>query len=184
MIKDTQPKEKEKTKEKKRKAKSSKVAKKRLNKELEVVVMNNTNGRIFYRCPKTMSIIEMQEYGDMDTMTLEQLNTMRNSHKAMLENFWIVIVDVYDDEITVDDVIEHLRLKRLYGDMEFYDEAIDKLILDTSLEEFKEKIKVIQPKLVLLIAQRIKVLDMRGQFGDSYKMRFLEDYIGKEGLFD
>ncbi len=184
MIKDTQPKEKEKTKEKKRKAKSSKVAKKRLNKELEVVVMNNTNGRIFYRCPKTMSIIEMQEYGDMDTMTLEQLNTMRNSHKAMLENFWIVIVDVYDDEITVEDVVEHLRLKRLYGDMEFYDEAIDELILDTSLEEFKEKIKVLQPKLVLLIAQRIKVLDMRGQFGDSYKMRFLEDYIGKEGLFD
>ncbi len=171
MKKDTQPKETKKTK------------KKRVTKDVEVVVMNNTNGKLFYRCPKTATIIEMQEFGDTETLTVEQLNVMKNSQKAMLEKFWMVLVDVEDDEITLEDVLEYLRIKKLYNGFNFSEDALDNLIKDTTYDEFETEIRKMKNSLVLIIAQRMKVLNKEGEFGDSYKMKFLADYMGNSMIF-
>lgn len=167
MKKDTQPKKE----------------KKKITKDLEVVIMNNTNSKIFYRCPKTSSIIEMQEFGDTETLTIEQLNAMKNSHKAMLEKFWIVLVDVMDEEISLEEVLEYLRIKKLYNGFIFSADALDELIKDSTYEEFQCEIKKMKNSLVLIIAQRMKVLNKEGEFGDSYKMNFLADYMGSPTIF-
>lgn len=171
MKKDTQPKE------------IKKIKKKRVTKDVEVVVMNNTNGKLFYRCPKTSTIIEMQGFGDTETLTIEQLNVMKNSQKSMLEKFWIVLVDVEDDEISLEDVLEQLRIKKLYNGFTFSEDAIDNLITETTYEEFQSEIRKMKNNLVLIVAQRMKILNKEGEFGDSYKMKFLAEYMGSPMIF-
>lgn len=193
-IKDTQPKEKKSTKKTSVKEKSvlkdlgarmeqRSRMKNLLRKDIEVEIMNNTNGKLFYKCPKTHQIIEMQGYGDMEVLTIEQLNAMKNSHRNMLENFWIVIVDVYDDEVEIDDVLAYLRLDKLYKGIKFDSEILDGLVRETDLEEFKAIILDIQPSLVVRIAERMKVLSEAGSFGDMYKMRFISELMGQPDLF-
>lgn len=193
-IKDTQPKEKKSTKKTSVKEKSvlkdlgarmeqRSRMKNLLRKDIEVEIMNNINGKLFYKCPKTHQIIEMQGYGDMEVLTIEQLNAMKNSHRNMLENFWIVIVDVYDDEVEIDDVLAYLRLDKLYKGIKFDSEILDGLVRETDLEEFKAIILDIQPSLVVRIAERMKVLSEAGSFGDMYKMRFISELMGQPDLF-
>ena len=55
----------------------------------EVIFMNNTNGNLFYRCPKTHATYDMYEHGDTDYITVEQLMIMNNTSRKMLKELWI-----------------------------------------------------------------------------------------------
>lgn len=192
-MEDTQPKAK-KTKKKTKPAKkglaglsermeSRKKSRNTLNKDLEVEVMNITSGKVFHRCPKTNQVIEMAEFGDTEVMTMEQLNAMKNRERKTLENFWMVITDVYSDEVEIDDVLDALRLSSIYNGMRFDENVLDNVIIELTFEEFEEIIHEMKPQLVLRVAERMKVLLTKGQFGDMYKMDYIANLIGKPDLF-
>ena len=162
---------------------NAKKRKSSIHKDVQVEVMNNVSGKLFYRCPKTNTVIEMLNYGDTEILTMEQLNAMKNSHRAMLNNFWIVLVDVLDDEVTLDDVLKELRIDKIYDGIEFDSEILENAITSTSLEEFKDIIVEMNPQLVVRVAERIKLLSMGGQFGDMYKMNFIADLMEQPDLF-
>lgn len=166
------------------KIKKNNKVKKTIDRNLEVEVMNLTQGQFAYTCPKTMARIEMTGYGDTEIMTIEQLNVMKNSHKGILEKFWIGIVGVEDEDITVDDVLIYLRLDRLYGDVRFEADKLDDFIIESEREEFIEKIQKMKPALVVILAQRMKVLNIEGEFGDSYKMEAVAKRMGRPELFN
>lgn len=77
----------------------------KIDRDLEVAFMNNTNGGFFYKCPKTQNIYDMQEYGDIDYITVDELLTMRNSYRKILNDLWILLIDVNSDEVSIEDVL-------------------------------------------------------------------------------
>ena len=90
-----------------------------LNRDTEVLVMNNTQGTFYYYCPKTHMSIRLEEFGDSEIVTMEVLEGMKNRGKSIFKNYYLVILDVYPeenlvDEIDVSDVLTYLGISDLY----------------------------------------------------------------------
>lgn len=79
--------------------------KREIDKDTEVVVYNNTSGKLKYEARKGNGYLELERFMDSDVMTVEELQQMRNTNRAVLEDGWLFI----DDE----EVLEHLRLDKL-----------------------------------------------------------------------
>ena len=79
----------------------------RIDKDTEITVVNNTHGAFVYFF-KDISL-ELDEYGDEDTLTFGELKTISSGrHKKVLQNLLLLITDVDDDELTVNDVVKQL----------------------------------------------------------------------------
>lgn len=90
------------------------MARKKVDLDIEVMVQNNRRGILNYNDGRG-ALIELQEYGDEEYVsmrTLKSLSTGRN--KTFLRSMSLLIVDVLDDETTLDDVLEELRLTKYY----------------------------------------------------------------------
>ncbi|WP_024622596.1 hypothetical protein, partial [Metaclostridioides mangenotii] len=85
--------------------KKRKITKKELRNNahnIEVEIMNISNGAIFYICKKTGEVIELNESGNSTIVTLEVLMNMKNQSKVMLNGLLLSIIDVYEDDISID----------------------------------------------------------------------------------
>ena len=155
------------------------------NSNIDVEIMNIAGGEVFYRCPKTHVEVSLQSVGDTETVDLDLLMTMKNRHKGFFSKYVIGIVDVYDDEITIEDVVNYLGIGELYKDIENLDaNYIEDLILDTDSLEFADIIGKLNIGLVQRIAERALVLFKTGQFDSRYKCDAIEKVLQIKGLFD
>jgi len=102
--------------------------KKNISKDTEIVIMNNSNAIFLYKSKITLQEYRMSDYGDIEYITVDELLRIKNSHKVMLENLWIRIIEVMDEEISVEDVITYLRLETVYNDVNKIKD-VDDLIL-------------------------------------------------------
>lgn len=73
--------------------------------ETEVEVYNNTSGLLVYSARKGGGYLHLDDFMDSDFLTVGELQQMRNTHKAALENGWIYV----DNE----EVLDFLRLGKL-----------------------------------------------------------------------
>lgn len=162
-------------------------------KEIEVLIMNNLQGNFYYECPKTHIIIEMQNYGDVEVVTLDVLNAMKNSYKNILDNYWILIADVYSDDYTIEDIVQFLRLKEKYKFINSLLEKdkdsksiLDKIILNSSVKKFKEIINSLNNSLLIRLSERAVSLYKQKIFKDKFKMDTLAEALNEEvlALFD
>lgn len=80
-------------------------AKPKIDGSTEVLVYNNTSGRLVYSARKGNGFLELDQPMDSDYLTVDELQQMRNGHRRMLEDGWIYV----DDE----EVLDHLRLGKL-----------------------------------------------------------------------
>jgi hypothetical protein len=163
--------------------KETKNTKRLITKDTEVVVMNNTKGLFSYDCPKTHDRYEMSDYGDTDTMTIEHLNTMKNQHRTILEKYWILPIEVIDENIELKDVLEYLRIDSLYENIELDVTFFDDLILKSNVQKFKKSIGEMSKAFIERIAERAIMLFKDGRFADHFKMRAMEELLGNENLF-
>lgn len=170
-----------------------------LNKDIEVLIMNNTQGQFYYHCPKTNMEIHLHEFGDTQVVTLELLEVMKRRAKKLLRNYLIMIIDVFpdydvEDEIEVLDVIRYLDIEDLYeaicvddefeNDGTIYDEEFfDNLIINKDKSTFDEVIKKMNAKLLTQMAHRCVYLYRTGKFDSRYKMETVEKLLGIEDLF-
>ena len=168
-----------------------------LNRDTEVLVMNNTQGTFYYYCPKTHMSIRLEEFGDSEIVTMEVLEGMKNRGKSIFKNYYLVILDVYPeenlvDEIDVSDVLTYLGISDLYetindelekyGDI-YSDEFFDSLLLDKDLDDFKRILDKMHLGLARRLATRAHVLFKDKEFDSGNKMNLLQDKIGVEDLF-
>lgn len=161
------------------------ASKKRLTtipKDLDVIIMNNTNGRFAYTCPRTQNRHDIDTFGDMDRITLAELSTMKNSHKIILDKFWILIIDVDSDEFTVEDVLYYLQLDKLYEEA-LSNEEIDNLLKKVALNKFEKILKSLNNVMAVKVIERAVMLFREGEFGDSNKMDIMEELVKREDLF-
>lgn len=155
------------------------------NKSIDVEIMNIAGGEVFYRCPKTHSEITLESVGDTETVDLDFLMTMKNRHKGLFTRYIIAIVDVYDDEITIEDIITYLGIGDLYKEAERLDaNYIEDLILNTDAIEFSEIIDRLNIALVHRIGERALDLFKNGQFDSRYKCDSIERKLQMKDLFD
>ena len=117
--------------------------------DIEVLVQNNRRGILNYNDGRG-ALIELQEYGDEEYVsmrTLKSLSTGRN--KNLLRTLSLIIVDVVDEEATLEDVLAELRLTKYYDkakkDMDTEDDlnvdVMDEFLEDASLDDIKRIMK-------------------------------------------
>ena len=168
-----------------------------LNRDTEVLVMNNTQGTFYYYCPKTHMSMRLEEFGDSEIVTMEVLEGMKNRGKSIFKNYYLVILDVYPeenlvDEIDVSDVLTYLGISDLYetindelekyGDI-YSDEFFDSLLLDKDLDDFKRILDKMHLGLARRLATRAHVLFKDKEFDSGNKMNLIQEKIGVEDLF-
>jgi len=180
-----------------KKPKSFRELRKMLTRDTEVLIMNNTQGGFYYKCPKTNMEINMLEFGDTEVVTIELLEAMKNRSRIVFKNYCIMIVDVYpevefEDVIEISDVLNYLGIADLYnivsdelennGDL-YSEEFFDNLIINKSRDEFEKIAKKMNRKLLIQLAHRSVLLYQTGKFDSRYKMEFIQDKLGMEDLF-
>lgn len=125
------------------------MSRKKMDLDIEVLVQNNRRGILNYNDGRG-ALIELQEYGDEEYVsmrTLKSLSTGRN--KTLLRTLSLIIIDVIDEEVTLEDVLAELRLTKYYDkakeDMAIEEdlnaEVIDKFLDDASLDDVKRVMK-------------------------------------------
>ena len=129
--------------------------------DIEVLVQNNRRGILNYNDGRG-ALIELQEYGDEEYVsmrTLKSLSTGRN--KNLLRTLSLIIIDVIDEEVTLEDVLAELRLTKYYDkakkDMDTEDDlnvdVMDEFLEDASLDDIKRVMK--NKNLRTCISERI-----------------------------
>ena len=121
------------------------MSRKKMDLDIEVLVQNNRRGILNYNDGRG-ALIELQEYGDEEYVSmraLKSLSTGRN--KALLRGLSLIIVDVIDEETTLEDVLAELRLTNYYdkakedigieGDLSA--EAMDEFLENADLNDIK-----------------------------------------------
>lgn len=125
------------------------MSRKKMDLDIEVLVQNNRRGILNYNDGRG-ALIELQEYGDEEYVsmrTLKSLSTGRN--KNLLRTLSLIIIDVIDEEVTLEDVLAELRLTKYYDkakkDMDTEDDlnvdVMDEFLEDASLDDIKRIMK-------------------------------------------
>lgn len=175
----------ESTKETKETKKTTQKKPKRVvvDRDTEVVFMNNTNGSLFYRCPKTHSVYDMQEYGNTDYITVEQLMIMNNTSRKMLKELWILLVDTADENVEIDDVIKYLGLDSLYSD-EITPDSIEDFIVKSTDNKFETSLQKMGKTLSKKVVEHSLLLFKSGNLNSLSKINILKDFTNNEDLFE
>lgn len=152
-------------------------------KDVECVVMSLCNGELVYRDRRTSRLFEFPELGDSEIMTIEELSTMKNLARKFFRNSYVTIVDVLDDEYTLDDVYEYLQIKT--NTEILCAEDMDDIILDMDIDDFRT---ILQNRkeggLRQRIVERAIKLYEDGEFNDYSKMKVIKDVTKLDYLFE
>lgn len=152
-------------------------------KDVECVVMSLCNGELVYRDRRTSRLFEFPELGDSEIMTIEELSTMKNLARKFFKNSYITVVDVLDDEYTLEDVYEYLQIKTNAEIL--CAEDMDDIILDMDVNDFRT---ILQNRKEGGLRQRIVERAMKlyedGEFNDYSKMKIIKDVTKLDYLFE
>lgn len=152
-------------------------------KDVECVVMSLCNGELVYRDRRTSRLFEFPELGDSEIMTIEELSTMKNLARKFFKNSYITVVDVLDDEYTLEDIYEYLQIKT--NTEILCAEDMDDIILDMDVNDFRT---ILQNRKEGGLRQRIVERAMKlyedGEFNDYSKMKIIKDVTKLDYLFE
>ncbi|KGM93362.1 hypothetical protein ADU90_06380 (plasmid) [Clostridium botulinum] len=151
--------------------------------DLEIVIMNNTNNKFTYECPRTHRSYDMTSYGDLDYITYEELNAMKNKYRIILQDYWILPIDVISDDVTLEDVLQFAGLKDIYKAEMLQSDFIDELLINKDINEFMDIMQKVTNKYILSIVDRAVALFKENKFNDYSKMSVLENKVQKPDLF-
>ena len=163
-----------------------------VDKDVEVIVRNNTFYRFVYENNRIMTSFDMEKYGDEEYVTVGELRTMVNSNRKIFEDFIILIVDILDDNYTLYDLLIYLGLEKKYDEYfsvasDYEEQQIGDLktfITKSSADSFIGLFESMGDKL------RSRVIDMSiklfklGKFNDYSKMQIIRKYTSDEIFLD
>lgn len=159
---------------------------KRIDQDLEILIANNVRGSFFYKSRNEDLILDMDEFGDEEYVTFGDLKKMMAQNRAILEKLKLVVVGVIDDEITVEDVVEALRLKDTYNELksvlkgDFTENGIEDFIEDCTLEDLGKILNSKKTKLSSSIIETSIVMYRNGKLTDYNKMKLIAERIGRK----
>lgn len=154
---------------------------KKNSKEIEVEIMNITNGGAYYRS-NNGNEIDIDYPGDTIIVSLKDLEDVKTK-RAMLEKMYISICEVFSDDYTVDDILKYLNLDKFYKDNHMTLDSIDEFLEESNITEFERILKSSEKAVVRRFAERAVRLVNEGKFGNVYKRECLQQIVCDENLF-
>lgn len=113
------------------------MARKRIEKDTEIIIMSTVRNGSFHYSNKTGTVvIDLQDHGDDDFIDFASLKQMSSRSKSILEDFELLITGVEDDDITIEDVVRELRLDDGYKELASITNAEGMEIKADNIEEF------------------------------------------------
>lgn len=138
-----------------------------------VDVQSCTYGNMLYISKRTGNRVEWEDFGDIQTMTVGELQIMKGSQPLFFERKLIMIVGE-----NAKDVIDYLQLNKYYADFGSIDE-ID-AIFEASPEEIKRIVANLPDKAIETIARRAYALIEDGTIDSQRVINALQDSLGYE----
>lgn len=164
------------------------MAIKKIDKETEIIIVNNTSGGFFYQSPNGSLIIDLDNHGDEDYITFGDLKTMMARKRGILEKLNLIITEVVDGECTVDDVVEALRLKDTYAELrslsdddeiETYSiDIIENFVIDNTHEKIQKVLMSEKSKVKGRIFEAAVNLYRGKKLTDYNKMQVIAESMG------
>jgi len=155
----------------------------KIERDLEVKFMNNLDGGFNHVDDKTQSYYRLENYGDFDYITVDELMRMKNKYPKVLNEFWILLTEVEDDDIELEDVLKYLQLDKVYSTI-IPPKTVEKLLLQDSIEVFEKALDNMDNLMIEKIAERAVGLFKEKQFSDRWKMDALAKKLNNDYLFD
>ncbi|MBO1087251.1 hypothetical protein [Enterococcus mundtii] len=162
------------------------VKRSKIDQDVEIVVMNNVRGSFFYKSRNGDLVLDLDEFGDEEYMTFGDLKKMMASKRVILEKLKLIIVGVEDDEITVEDVVDSLRLTDTYNELkatsngEIRATGIEDFILESTTDELSKTLNSSKTKLKNTIMETAVVMYRDGKLTDYNKMKLFAEKIGRK----
>lgn len=148
-----------------------KVMKRKLDPDTEVDVMSNFAGELIYISPKTSEKITWPTLGDIEPMTVDELNTMKNTCRKFFERGWVKPVGEYSNE-----VIAQLRLNNYYTD--FIDVSKLRSLFGLPKDEIVRYVNNTKPAIRDTIAIAIQSMIENEELVNLSVIRAFEEAIG------
>lgn len=170
------------------------MARKRIDKDFEVSIVNNLHGGFFYSSPNGDFIIDMENYGDEDYVSFGDLKSMMSRNRKFLVNLYLVITDVVGDEYTLEEVISSLKLKDSYDELlslsdeklsevDFIDiENVSDFVREAEPEKIAKILENRKSKLRLTIADVATDMYREGDLSDYNIMKVVSEKLGHEDV--
>ena len=155
---------------------------KKVSKSTEVVVMNNTNGMLYF--PTKTKDLDIRTGGDTDIVTVEELQEIKNKSKSMFAKFYLVPVDVIDEEITLEEVVVYLGLDTIYNKDNLNMEDYMDNVINSTPEQFLRYMETLSGDIVEIIAEKIADMYMNDEFDSSRKQQMLCDRLNNQYFFE
>lgn len=172
------------------KKKLSKSELKKYLKNADIDVVSNFTLNIYVPCESTGEELNLVRYGEGDTITVDMLRHIKQDARLLLEKGWLIIEDVYIDdlpddvEIEVKDVYEFLSLGKVYENIKDLDtDYFDNLILKSKRDDFERRVEKMDAALRMVLINRAIDLYKDKEFTDSSKQRILVELECNETLF-
>lgn len=165
-----------------------------IDKNVEVIVVNNTFGRFIYDNPRISTSFDMENFGDEEYIPVGELRTMVNSSRKTFEGFSLLIVEILDDEYSLEDLLVYLGLDKKYEEYfsmspnnkgSFVDVAdIQSFIEKSNPQRFKQLLEGMNDKLRNKVIETTVALFKLGKFGDYQKMQVVRAFTNDEVFLD
>lgn len=165
-----------------------------VDRNTEVIVVNNEPGRFIYNNQRMQTALDMENHGDEEYVTVGDLRVILNSSRKVLEGFKILITDVVNEEYELEDVLVYLGLDKVYesyfslspewkhGQVDSSD--IKEFILKSNSKKFKAILETVDAKLRNKIVETSIVLFKLGEFADYQKMQSIRKFTDDEIFLD
>ncbi|GAB6253564.1 hypothetical protein BCSAG_48820 [Bacillus cereus] len=165
-----------------------------VDRNTEVIVVNNEMWRFVYDNPKMQTALDMEKHGDEDYITVSDLRVILNSNRKILEGFSLLITEVVGGEYELEDVLVYLGLDKKYdeyfslspewkrGQVESSD--VKEFVLKSNVQKFKHIMETVDAKLSKKIIETAITLFKTGEFGDYQKMQVIRKYAGDDIFAD
>lgn len=156
---------------------------KKISKDVDVEVLNISNGAVIYSCKKTNETLTLDFTGDTSIVSLDFLMNMKN--KGLLENLIIAVIDVFDEEdkYTIDDILLVLDLEDLYKQCDMKLESIDDILNKTTNDEFEKILNSSNVEFIERLVERAVLLSKKHEFDSIHKRTLLEKKVDNIFLF-
>ena len=162
---------------------------KRQLKDADVSIKNNSMFEVILKSDRNGGSFTVLKPTEIEDITFEDLQSIVKKHKSMLEDFTVLIDDVYcpdNEELGIEEVEQVLGLSRIKKGMDEVPDDLyfDDLLLDCPFEEFTEEVDEMKKVVIKRLIERAIYLYKEKEFSNNFKMSYLEKKLGVQYVFE
>ena len=165
-----------------------------IDKNVEVIVANNSFYHFIYDNPRINTSFDLQNWGDEEYITVGELRTMVNASRKIFEGFTLLIIEILDDEYTLEDLLTYLGLDNKYEEyFKMIPNKRDKrasvadirtFIEKSTTERFKQVLSGMDERLRGTVIETALTLFKTQNFGDYNKMQVIRELTHDDIFLD